>query len=268
MQTTPSRPQPTDVLTDILAYGYIAQTFYPSVAERYFARLLRAPPNVSPMDYYGIKYLVKGWFVTTNVQSLPVLSPMLCQPQGIQRALDLHIGSGPQELGTIVRQKLFDPTSNPIWHAQNIANAILAFPVYFQDRGQRLGFSVSDALGGTERNNYLRLRGSAGAQFIVMHLYISWPGYPAWVTRMDIPAIGHGTFPSTVPHQVAQAVDKFLELSYGRTPEDGEEMWTIGPGAITRDDVRVVGIINVALGHWQPIIQLSRSVLLPPVRKR
>ena len=39
-----------------------------------------------------------------------------------------------------------------------------------------------------------------------------------------------------------------------------EARWRIGPGAITRDDVIIVGVIHVSQGNWQPILQLRRYV--------
>ncbi|KAI0260356.1 hypothetical protein BC834DRAFT_548794 [Gloeopeniophorella convolvens] len=221
------------------------------------------------MDYYGVRYIAKGWYVTTNLLSLPGWSLWPLPRRGPNaygmRPLDCHIGIGPQ--GTIVRQRLIDPTANPLWQTQNILAARLVFPIYFPNPGSRMfGCSISEALGRSERDNQLHLWGSADASFDTrhsVHLHISWPGYPDWFTEVDIAVNGRDTVYGSLLYQTAQAVDKFMQSSYGLTPADGQEMWTIGPGAITRDDVGVVGIINIALHHWQPIIQLSRSALLP-----
>ena len=38
--------------------------------------------------------------------------------------------------------------------------------------------------------------------------------------------------------------------------------WRIGEaGGITREDVIVVGAINVSVGSWMPILQLNRDVV-------
>ena len=36
--------------------------------------------------------------------------------------------------------------------------------------------------------------------------------------------------------------------------------WKIGAGGIKREDVIVVGAINVSAGIWMPILQLNRNV--------
>jgi hypothetical protein len=40
-----------------------------------------------------------------------------------------------------------------------------------------------------------------------------------------------------------------------------DEHWRIGPGAITKGDVTIVGVVHVSQGSWQPILQLTRYVL-------
>jgi hypothetical protein len=45
-------------------------------------------------------------------------------------------------------------------------------------------------------------------------------------------------------------------------PDQGREArWRIGPGAITRDDVIIIGVVNVTQESWQPILQLNRHVI-------
>ena len=39
-----------------------------------------------------------------------------------------------------------------------------------------------------------------------------------------------------------------------------EARWRIGPGAITRDDIIIIGVVHVSQGSWQPILQLRRYV--------
>ena len=36
--------------------------------------------------------------------------------------------------------------------------------------------------------------------------------------------------------------------------------WKIGAEGITREDVIIVGAINVSVGSWMPILQLNRYV--------
>ncbi|KAI0260335.1 hypothetical protein BC834DRAFT_846164 [Gloeopeniophorella convolvens] len=270
MQTTPSGFQPADVSKDIMGYGFIAKTYHVSVAERYFAQLLRAPPTTPPMRYYGVTYKKGGWYVTTNMESLPALSLAHDPKSGAnaytQRALDHSIGLGPQ--GTIVRQRLFEPT-DPLQHAQDVANAPLKFPVYFYGPDHSSGSNITSILGKTERDNHLRLGGSAGTNLDKrrsIHIHIAWPGYSDWTTRVDVAIMleskvnsGWEAVGNSLLYQTARAVDQFLQLSCGLTPERGQEMWAIGPNAITRDEVNVVGIVNIGLDRWQPIIQLSRG---------
>ena len=43
-----------------------------------------------------------------------------------------------------------------------------------------------------------------------------------------------------------------------------EARWRIGPGAITMNNVIIIGVIHVSQGSWQPILQLNRHVIPPP----
>ena len=36
--------------------------------------------------------------------------------------------------------------------------------------------------------------------------------------------------------------------------------WMIGAGGITREEVMVIGTINVSSGSWMPILQVNRYV--------
>ena len=44
-------------------------------------------------------------------------------------------------------------------------------------------------------------------------------------------------------------------------PEGCEARWRIGPGAITKNDVIIIGAVHVSQGSWQPILQLNRHVV-------
>lgn len=42
---------------------------------------------------------------------------------------------------------------------------------------------------------------------------------------------------------------------------DGFPQWRIGPNAIGRQDITIVGVAHVSSGSWMPILQLNRSLL-------
>ena len=43
---------------------------------------------------------------------------------------------------------------------------------------------------------------------------------------------------------------------------DGFPQWRIGPNAIVRRDITIVGVAHVSSGSWMPILQLNRPLLV------
>ena len=43
---------------------------------------------------------------------------------------------------------------------------------------------------------------------------------------------------------------------------DGFPQWRIGPNAIGRQDITIVGVAHVSSGSWMPILQLNRPLLV------
>ena len=54
--------------------------------------------------------------------------------------------------------------------------------------------------------------------------------------------------------------DTFHQELDSKRIDDRVERWRIGPGGITREDVIVVGAINIFADSWMLILQLNRSV--------
>ncbi|KAH9976824.1 hypothetical protein BGW80DRAFT_1202963 [Lactifluus volemus] len=94
------------------------------------------------------------------------------------------------------------------------------------------------------------------------YIRIKWPGYDDWyrqiMTRDQTPA--HTTISlEKLARRVANAVCLFLDEAAqmnGRDPE-----WRIGGyTGIKKDEVILIGLVQVSQGSWQPILQLNRFI--------
>jgi hypothetical protein len=55
--------------------------------------------------------------------------------------------------------------------------------------------------------------------------------------------------------------DAFHQTCMSSSDVRNNYLWQIGaPGGITREDVRVIGAINICADSWMPILQLDQKV--------
>ncbi|KAN0141934.1 hypothetical protein V8E53_000396 [Lactarius tabidus] len=245
-------PMPTQQSPDLFIDGNIAQMFRPEGAAAYFARLLH-------VDLRSLRFIPSPEWTTAF---------LICSPQ-VPQALPFTIAHGHpawlldfaiRPIGTVVQQRIWAPQNA----AQRLAHAPLNVPIFFVlNDNVTLGLPIVTAAA----RDHMTLRGAGTpapvGECSTTFIRINWPGYSEWssqiMTRDQTPA--HNTITvEKFAKRVASAVCRFIDAS--RMEDQGREArWRIGPGAITRDDVIIIGVVNVTQESWQPILQLGRYVV-------
>jgi len=59
---------------------------------------------------------------------------------------------------------------------------------------------------------------------------------------------------------VGASVNNFMNHCSTNGPGP-DPRWRVGPHAITQGHVKIIGVVHVSAGSWQPIIQLAGYVL-------
>jgi len=230
---------------DLYIDGNIAQMFSPEGAMRYFTRLFGVDarslrPTVSQERPY----------------SFFILSPAVENarpPFAVNgRPLDYAIS----QAGTVVPQRMWSPTD-----ARRVS---LNMPIFFLNNDcVTLGIPLLKAVG-RDRAMLLGARDTAPVgNATTLYLRINWPGYNDWSSQImtrDQTIVQNTITLEQFAKRVANAVGRFLDeaqLFEGQDPH-----WRVGAGrGIIREDVILIGIVQVSQGSWQPILQLNRYVM-------
>ena len=133
-------------VADLLVYGYIARTLYPTNAERYLYDLLKTNKDglrqlcntiLRGPDGSGVTFLVGA------VATQPPPPRLMQDPSGRPLWL-LDYSFVP--IGTVVPQELWFRQSVNDW--QYVTEAELQMPIFFIQNNNHLGLSLGDAING------------------------------------------------------------------------------------------------------------------------
>ncbi|KAH8982557.1 hypothetical protein EDB86DRAFT_272551 [Lactarius hatsudake] len=246
------------VPADVLVYGFVAQTFKPEDANRYFTLLLR-PRSQHFLQYYGIRYHQGAWYITLNANLVQGTSPGV--PFHATPLLDY---SNRTTQGTVVPQQRWIP-GDAGGSLRRVERADLQLPIYFVNSNGSIGFPLLDILRGCDGNLHNANGFASLGGRTTTRIGINWPGYRYW-NRQILIRDDRVQNPSPITlgrfmKYVGTSVDKFLRecMTHDQTATDPR--WQIGGhGGITQAEVKLIGAIHVSAGCWMPIIQLTRYV--------
>ncbi|KAI0063066.1 hypothetical protein BV25DRAFT_1824611 [Artomyces pyxidatus] len=234
---------------DPLLDGYTSNTFGPEGAEFYFTCLLKVPAR-SLNAMANIRNWSGAYFVTHSPSPNP--QPQADIPQQYLFLLDYAMIAG---LGTVVPQRIWVPNQED-WD-DHIRDANLEMPIFFVHDDGSVGISVVNASAGNSLslrgvNNELRI----GPSQTQAQLRMNWPGYPEQLRQISMrePPL---TLFKWVSH-IGRTVDAVLQ-EYATLPNTSQ--WAVHAGGITRDEILIIGVIQVSASSWMPILQMSRFIL-------
>ncbi|KAF8265053.1 hypothetical protein EI94DRAFT_392575 [Lactarius quietus] len=166
----------------------------------------------------------------------------------------------PQPRFSVVPQQIWSPP-NQSYGRRYVKQAHLHMPVFFMQNNGVIGFPLSPtAFGDTtllRNGNRAAPLGGPGTVFI----RIAWPGYESWqsqiMVRDQTPSHKEITL-EKFAKRVASSVARFIEEHV--TADTRDPVWQLGNGHITRNDVIIVGTVQVSIGSWMPILQIVERV--------
>jgi len=163
----------------------------------------------------------------------------------------------PQQMYHVVPQKIWTPPNQSDWR-RYVEQAILRMPVFFIQNNGAIGLPLAQALNGDRAllrgaDKPAPLGGGHSTQ-----IRIAWPGYEPWERQIQIRDQTRQRNEITLERfvkLVAGVVDRFLTGASSIPTQDNA--WRVGMGAIARNNVMIVGAVQVSAGGWMPILQIS-----------
>ncbi|KZV68973.1 hypothetical protein PENSPDRAFT_500876 [Peniophora sp. CONT] len=223
---------------EFLVMGYIAMSLGPENANKLFNKFVGSL-DFSSVPAGIIRYQDSSYRATARPEIV----------------LDYHVDSK----GTIVRQTMWQPLQNGDV-IRHFRDATIRVPVFFIGTDNVIGVDMSHATrsGGAlnifHPNVPAPLGGVAATNFC-----IKWPGYTQeYKKKVELRVADRTAITmSKLVERVARFVEHFLEEAASWQIDPGCQYWRVGPGAITKDKLYIVGLVHVSAGTWQPILQLK-----------
>jgi hypothetical protein len=165
----------------------------------------------------------------------------------------------PPPMYQVVPQKIWTPPNQSDWR-RYVEQANLRMPVFFIQNNGTIGLPLARAITG----DMALLRANMPAPLGGGHstrIRIAWPGYGSWERQIQIRDQTRQRNEITLERfikLVAGVVDRFLTVaSSSAVPADTPHShWKVGPGGVNRNNVNIVGAVQVSAGGWMPILQV------------
>lgn len=236
--------------------GFLAHMLSESIVDLYISRLLSGA-SVSTLQpiIYGNKMLIRSPSPSAGSSNYHHFSPGAVG--GDAWIID-YIAD--RSLGEVVRQRLGIPSSEENI-ARHFTNANLLAPIFFESADGSLGIPLLLASGGAtsdlrDENRPAMLGGKS-----TTHLCLNWVGYVEYKKQVEIQDSHRRPITmGRLARRVGSFVDSFFDASddyfHASDPD-----WAIHGRAWRikrewKECTRVIGIIHVSQGVWQPILQL------------
>ncbi|KAI0305844.1 hypothetical protein B0F90DRAFT_930161 [Multifurca ochricompacta] len=149
-------------------------------------------------------------------------------------------------------------SAEPVRLARYVEQAHLRMPVFFVQSDGMVGLPLSRAvIGDTASLRHADKAAPLGGGHSTQ-IRIAWPGYDSWERQIQIRDQTRSRNEITLERfakLVAGVVDRFL--SHSTTAITRNPSWRVGPGGIMRNNVVVVGTVQVSAGGWMPILQIT-----------
>ncbi|KAI0272474.1 hypothetical protein BC834DRAFT_348909 [Gloeopeniophorella convolvens] len=257
-------------LSDMLSFGYVAQTFGPIPAKRHICHNLLGYTEdqddlVVNLELLRPDYSYPGLPGTFSVPHT-LYSHLRCNAIAADGTSRIILDYGIQNLHTrVVEQGLFAPYAGLPRSQAELQNAQLLSPIFFIRADHTVGLTLElaksvDAHGQVLLyNNWKPMEGKASIK-----LRICWLGYTPWQTQIQLR--NRRKEPITLPRLVqlvASGVDRFLRYEHGQVTDHSYPEWVIGQGhhGISASDVELVGVMAVSMGSIMPIMRLAHRGL-------
>ncbi|KAH9012525.1 hypothetical protein EDB84DRAFT_1535694, partial [Lactarius hengduanensis] len=162
----------------------------------------------------------------------------------------------PQPQVTVVTQQIWTPPNQSDWR-RYIEQAHLCMPVFFVQNNGAIGLPLSRAAVGDTSSLRNADRQAPLGSGHTAQIRISWPGYESWERQIQIRDQTRHRNEVTLERfakLVAGVVDRFL--AHSTTVVTRNSAWRVGNGAITRNNVIIVGTVQVSAGGWMPILKI------------
>ncbi|VDB83175.1 unnamed protein product [Peniophora sp. CBMAI 1063] len=224
--------------------GYIAYTFRPQHAHYYLSYLLGVNATTLQPIAWANRLLIAHPAVTHA-------SPHCNSSDG--RPLWLVDYRADVSRGAVVPQNLFMPSGEDN-RQRHAINAQLQLPIFFVHVDGRVGISLAEAVAGHSTTLSGAHQFSAMGGKSTTHFYVNWPGYHEYKKQVEIQDAHHRPITlSRLARRIGSFIDSFIQAN---STVYNPSQWRLGSGAITRDHIIIVGLMQVSAGTWQPIIQL------------
>ncbi|KAI0255838.1 hypothetical protein BJV78DRAFT_1173700 [Lactifluus subvellereus] len=159
--------------------------------------------------------------------------------------------------GSVIPQKIWSPPNQSDWR-RYIEQANLLMPVFFVQNNGIVGLPLPRAaVGDTATLRHADQPAPLGGGHSTQ-IRIAWPGYESWERQIQIRDQTRARNEITLERfakLVAGVVDRFI--AHSSTVPTRDPTWRVGEQAITRDNVIVVGTVQVSAGGWMPILQIA-----------
>ncbi|KZV71525.1 hypothetical protein PENSPDRAFT_751630 [Peniophora sp. CONT] len=220
------------VQNEFLAMGYVAMSLGPVEAEKLFKKY------TDNGDFRSIICYQDGSYRRTTHPNI---------------VLDYRV----DQKGTVVQQRIWQPSQTGDVR-RHVTGATILRPVFFVRTDNVIGVDMSNARSSGALNIF---NSDAPAPLGVTstHFSLKWPGYAQGFKKQqelrDSNRIPYTM--SKLVERVARFIERFIEEAATWPIDPNFQHWRVGPGAITKDHLYIVGLIHVSAGTWQPIIQMK-----------
>lgn len=232
--------------------GYLVRMFGQRDAAFFIESLLKMPAR----DVHLVSN-VPGWHSALMVSrpSAPGAHPDALANNNNEHPLWL-LDFVPLPRLVVVAQQIWTPPNQSDWR-RYVEQAHLRMPVFFVQSTGIIGLplpraAVGDTASLRNADRAAPLGGGHSTQ-----IRIAWPGYDSWERQIQIRDQTRHRNEITLERfakLVAGVVDRFL--SHGAMVVSRDSAWRVGNGAITRNNVIIVGTVQVSAGGWMPILQI------------
>ncbi|KAI0255941.1 hypothetical protein BJV78DRAFT_1107592, partial [Lactifluus subvellereus] len=141
---------------------------------------------------------------------------------------------------SVIPQKIWSPPNQSDWR-RYVEQATLRMPVFFVQNNGTIGLPLPRAaVGDTATLRHADRPAPLGGGHSTQ-IRIAWPGYESWERQIQIRDQTRSRNEITL--------ERFAKLHSSTVPTR-DPTWQVGEQAITRDNVIVVGTVQVSAGGW------------------
>jgi len=168
----------------------------------------------------------------------------------------------PPAMYQVVPQQIWSPPNQSDWR-RYVEQANLRMPVFFIQNDGTIGLPLARAITGDRALRGADMPAPLGGGHSTQ-IRVAWPGYESWERQIQIRDQTRQRNVITLERfvkLVAGVVDRFITGASSTVVPDGP--WRVGHGGINRNNIVIVGAVQVSAGGWMPILQVYNPVATP-----